>query len=75
VFGFTAILCAAGFVLLNSEFYGFLARKEGLLFMLLSVPLHLLFHLYSGLGFMWALARHAMRSVRGEPSTGSRSRI
>jgi hypothetical protein len=58
VFAFFLILTVL--VLLNNQFYVFLAGK-GRLFALAAIPFHLLFHFYNGISFMIGLARHTMR--------------
>lgn len=52
-------LALAAVVLLNRDFYLFLARRRGAGFALASIPLHLLYFLCSGLGFAWARAGYA----------------
>jgi hypothetical protein len=41
-------------VAINRAFYAFLARKRGVGFALASIPLHLLYFVVSGVGFLWA---------------------
>ena len=43
-------------MILNSQFYVFLAGRTGRLTALAAIPFHLLFHFYSGLSFLiWPL--------------------
>lgn len=49
-------------VLLNSQFYIFLAAKRGGLFALAALPFHLLFHFYNGISFLVGAGRHTMRT-------------
>jgi glycosyltransferase involved in cell wall biosynthesis len=50
-------------VILNSQFYVFLAGRTGRLLALAAIPFHLLFHFYNGLSFMIGLARHLERKL------------
>lgn len=52
--GLTAL---AAVVVLNRNFYGFLARRRGLGFALACIPLHLLYFTCSGLGYAWGSLR------------------
>jgi len=58
VFGFFLVLSVL--ILLNTQFYVFLAGK-GRLFALAAIPFHLLFHFYNGLSFVIGLTRHTIR--------------
>jgi glycosyltransferase involved in cell wall biosynthesis len=60
---FAFFLVAASIVILNNQFYLFLAVKQGRLFALAAVPFHLLYHLYNGISFVTGLARYAWRSL------------
>jgi GT2 family glycosyltransferase len=60
VLAFLVVLCTL--ILLNSQFYLFLAAKRGRLFALAAVPFHLLFHFYNGLSFLIGLARFYWRT-------------
>jgi hypothetical protein len=64
--GLTAL---AAVVLLNRDFYAFLARRHGVGFALASIPLHLLYFVCSGVGFAWARVGHALgrRAPLSEP--------
>lgn len=46
-----SIACCAVLLHLNRDFYRFLMRKQGALFLLRALPLHWLYFLYSGLSF------------------------
>ena len=65
--GHLLILCLftvfASVVILNNQFYLFLAAKRGKLFAVAAVPFHLLYHLYNGISFAVGLCRHASRSM------------
>jgi len=47
-------------VVLNKQFYLFLAGREGKFFALAAIPFHLLYFVYSGVGFMVAMFRHIL---------------
>jgi glycosyltransferase involved in cell wall biosynthesis len=53
-------------IALNSQFYVFLAAKQGRLFALAAIPFHLLFHFSNGLSFIIGLARHHLRRAVAE---------
>ena len=59
-------LALGGLILLNSQFYIFLAAKRGGLFALAALPFHLLFHLYNGASFLIGLTRHMLRTRLAE---------
>lgn len=46
-----SVFCAVSLLALNHQFYHFLAKKRGALFLLKSLPWHWLYFLYCGLGF------------------------
>jgi glycosyltransferase involved in cell wall biosynthesis len=48
-------------VVLNSQFYVFLAEKRGRVFALAAIPFHLLYHFYNGISFALGLARHVWK--------------
>ena len=48
-------------ILLNTQFYVFLAGRTGRLQALAAIPFHLLFHFYNGLSFALGLARYTFR--------------
>jgi glycosyltransferase involved in cell wall biosynthesis len=56
VFGFFIVLSVV--VLLNSQFYVFLAGRTGTLLALAAIPFHLLFHFYNGISFLIGATRH-----------------
>jgi glycosyltransferase involved in cell wall biosynthesis len=47
-------------VLLNTQFYVFLAGRTGRLLALAAIPFHLLFHFYNGISFLIGLSRHLL---------------
>ena len=61
ILGFLAVLGLM--LILNTQFYMFLAGKRGHLFAVASVPFHLLYHLYNGLSFAVGLCRYAAQTV------------
>lgn len=61
VFCFYLILSIV--VLLNSQFYVFLAGRTGRLLALAAIPFHLLFHFYNGVSFLIGGAKHLFRRV------------
>ena len=50
-------------ILLNSQFYVFLAGRTGRLLALAAIPFHLLFHFYNGISFLIGTVRHLFRRV------------
>ena len=54
-------------IMLNSQFYLFLAAKGGRLFALAAIPFHLLFHFYNGISFLIGLARYSLRRAATAP--------
>ena len=48
-------------VVLNGQFYLFLAAKQGRLFAVAAIPFHVLYHLYNGLSFSIGAVRHLWR--------------
>ena len=50
-------------ILLNSNFYVFLAGRTGRLLALAAIPFHLLFHFYNGVSFLIGLTRHTLRKL------------
>ena len=61
VFGFFLLLSII--VMLNSQFYVFLAGRTGRLLALAAIPFHLLFHLYNGISFLIGGARFLVRRI------------
>jgi hypothetical protein len=57
-FVFLALLLTL--VVLNSQFYVFLAGARGKLFAMAAIPFHLLYFVYSGVAFVVALIRHSL---------------
>ena len=62
-------------IALDARFYGFLTKRRGLGFALAAMPLHLLYHLYSGLAFgagvllyAWRPAERPMATAVAEPT-------
>jgi hypothetical protein len=45
------VLWVVGLLLLNRDFYGFLARRRGIWFLARAIPLHWLYYLYSAITF------------------------
>lgn len=60
---FAVFVIAAGMVVVNTQFYLFLAEKQGRTFALAAVPFHLLYHLYNGLSFGVGLVRFTWRNL------------
>jgi GT2 family glycosyltransferase len=57
-----AAVCALGAtIVLDAPFYRFLASRRGVLFAIAAMPLHLLYHFYSGVAFGVGVALHASR--------------
>jgi GT2 family glycosyltransferase len=50
-------------VVLNSQFYIFLAAKRGRIFALAAIPFHLLYHFYNGVAFSIGIMRYAWKSA------------
>ncbi len=63
---FAFFVVAALIVILNNQFYLFLAAKQGRFFALAAFPFHLLYHLYNGISFAAGLTRYAWRSLLHE---------
>jgi len=66
VFSVSIVLFAV--VLLNTQFYLFLAEKKGGLFALAAIPFHLLYHFYNGISFVTGLARYLLVARRAQRS-------
>jgi len=60
---FSFFLVAAAIVVINNQFYMFLAVKQGRLFALAALPFHLLYHLYNGISFVAGLAHYFWRKL------------
>jgi ABC-type uncharacterized transport system fused permease/ATPase subunit len=65
-FLFLAILLTL--VVLNNQFYMFLAGARGKLFAMAAIPFHLLFFVYSGVAFMLVLFRYGLGKLRPAPT-------
>jgi hypothetical protein len=50
-------------IILNSQFYVFLAGRTGRLLALAAIPFHLLFHLYNGISFIIGFSRFLLRRI------------
>jgi hypothetical protein len=50
----------AGLLILNGDFYLFLARDRGLSFALGAIPFHLLYHFYNGISFSAGTLQHLL---------------
>jgi len=61
-FVFSVILVFLAVVVLNTQFYLFLAEKKGPFFALAAIPFHLLYHFYNGISFIAGMARHFWRT-------------
>jgi len=61
-----AVAAAAvlGIICVQRRFYRFLASRRGWRFALSAIPLHLLYFVYSGIGFSAGLALHCLDQVR-----------
>ncbi|HEY7335065.1 MAG TPA: glycosyltransferase [Bryobacteraceae bacterium] len=60
-FWFYLVLVAV--ILINSQFYVFLAGRTGRLLALAAIPFHLLYHFYNGISFAIGMTRHLSRRV------------
>lgn len=60
--GVVALVPLAGAVALNLDFYRFLARLSGIAFAVAAIPSHLLYFVYSVLGFALGTLRHHLRA-------------
>ena len=56
------ILVLISLVILNNQFYVFLAARRGRAFAVAAVPFHLLYHFCNGISFVAGLSRHSWRS-------------
>jgi hypothetical protein len=64
----TTASCALALGCLNLRFYAFLTARAGLWFALRSVPLHFLFHFYSGVAFLLGVALHVTKLTKPSAS-------
>ncbi len=67
-----ALLPLAAAILLNRQFYSFLASKRGWLFVAIVLPLHLFYYLYSALTFAACVVLHALVWRRQDAPSASR---
>jgi hypothetical protein len=70
-------LVAVVIVILNTQFYFFLAVRQGRLFALAAVPFHLLYHFYNGISFLAGLIHYTWkrlmeRTARAKPGQKGR---
>jgi glycosyltransferase involved in cell wall biosynthesis len=63
-FVFLVSLLLFAVVLLNTQFYLFLAEKKGGLFALAAIPFHLLYHFYNGISFAAGTVRFFFKTRR-----------
>lgn len=68
VFAFFVVLSIV--VLLNSQFYVFLAGRTGRLLGLAAIPFHLLFHFYNGISFAAGMTRHTLHRMAAKRAEG-----
>jgi glycosyltransferase involved in cell wall biosynthesis len=61
---FFFLLLTCTLVIINQQFYVFLAAKRGRLFAMAAIPFHWLYFLYSGIGFLIALIRTRLGLAR-----------
>jgi uncharacterized RDD family membrane protein YckC len=62
-------LVLVALVILNNQFYLFLAAKRGRAFAMAALPFHLLYHFYNGISFGAGLLRHSWRSLTRRAGT------
>jgi len=67
-FVYSVILVFFATVLLNTQFYLFLAEKRGRSFALAAIPFHLLYHFYNGISFAAGTVRYYARTRRQSDS-------
>jgi GT2 family glycosyltransferase len=56
-----ALMALGATIALDARFYRFLASRRGILFAIAAMPLHLLYHFYSGVAFAGGVALHLSR--------------
>lgn len=61
-------------VVLNNQFYLFLAARRGKAFALAAIPFHLLYHFYNGISFAAGMLRHGWRTIRNKEKAASAER-
>ena len=67
-------LALIALVVLNNQFYLFLAAKRGRGFAIAAIPFHLLYHFYNGISFGAGLLRFSWRNLmsRGRPAVSEK---
>jgi hypothetical protein len=60
---FAFLIGLTALVVINNQFYFFLASSRGRLFALSAIPLHLLYHFYNGISFLVGLTRHGWKTL------------
>jgi glycosyltransferase involved in cell wall biosynthesis len=60
---FACFAVVAAIIVLNNQFYLFLAAKRGRPFALAAIPFHLLYHLYNGFSFAYGFALYTLRRM------------
>jgi GT2 family glycosyltransferase len=66
------VLCAVallGVIILNRQLLAFFYRQRGMFFTTLCIPLHLLYYLYSGLGYLYVWVSFQLKGVTTHPPT------
>lgn len=72
---FISFMVLAVLGLMNSSFYIFLAGKRGVLFMLATIPFHLLYHFYNGISFLAGVFLYLRRhTAPGQTALAHRQR-
>lgn len=66
--GIPAVLCAVLLFGLNFRFFSFLSARLGVFSLVRAVPLHMLFHFYSGLAFLIGAGLHLRSVLRSAPA-------
>ncbi len=66
---FAALLALFGFVVVNFGFLVFIAKKQGVLFSIACVPLHLLYHFNAGVGFLIGMLTFFLPRLAGTTSS------
>ena len=71
---YAILLVLIALVVLNTQFYLFLAAKKNRRFALAAIPFHLLYHFYSGVSFLAGATRFTLRSWFGSTAHGKAER-
>ncbi|MBM3784757.1 MAG: glycosyltransferase [Acidobacteria bacterium] len=58
-------------LVLNNQFYLFLAQRRGRAFAIAAIPFHLLYHFYNGISFAAGLLRHVLRQAVRRPAASA----